>query len=119
MSRYDFDPEDFRAPAPRAKQKSAPKAKNAEPEHGRGGSGGGEQPKSKNRPERARNVDRGSRRPRQDRDREYKLRESDVATLIEIAKFRTVKNCRPLDTRASSEVRRMRVRSTRPRYNVR
>jgi DNA-binding MarR family transcriptional regulator len=91
MSRYDFDPEDYRAPVPPAKQKSAPKNKNAEPEHGRGGSGGVEQPKSKSRPERARSRERGNRRPRQDRDREYNLRESEVATLITIAKFRTVR----------------------------
>jgi len=91
MSRYDFDPEDYRAPAPPAKQKSAPKNKNTESEHGRGNSGSGEKPKSKNHPHHPMPRERGNRRPRQDRDREYKLRESEVATLIEIAKFRTVR----------------------------
>jgi DNA-binding MarR family transcriptional regulator len=90
MSRYDFDPEDYRAPAPPAKQKSARKTENAKAENGRGGSGG-EQPKSKSRPGRARSCERGSRHPHQDRDREYNLRESEIATLIEIAKFRTVR----------------------------
>ena len=42
----------------------------------------------RNRP---RNVERGNRRPHQDRDREYNLRDSEVAALIEIAKFRSVK----------------------------
>jgi hypothetical protein len=91
MSRYDFEPEDYRALAPAAKQSPGRKPDDAKPESGRGGSSGGDQPKSKNRPERARNVERGSRGPRQDRDREYKLRESEVAALIEIAKFRTVR----------------------------
>jgi DNA-binding MarR family transcriptional regulator len=91
MSRYDFDPEDYRTTAPAAKQQPGRKTEEARPESGHGGSSTGEQPKSKSRPERARSRERGSRRPRQDRDREYKLRESEVATLIEIAKFRTVR----------------------------
>ncbi len=91
MSRYDFDPEDYRAPAPPEKQQPERKTEDARPEPNRGGSGGGEQPKSRNRVERARIVEHGSRRPRQDRDREYNLRDSEVAALIEIAKFRTVK----------------------------
>jgi DNA-binding MarR family transcriptional regulator len=91
MSRYDFDPDDYRAPASPAKQQPERKTENAKPENDRGGASGSEQPKPRNGPERARNVERGSRRPRQDRDREYKLRESEVAALIEIAKFRTVR----------------------------
>jgi DNA-binding MarR family transcriptional regulator len=93
MSRYDFDPEDYRAPDPTAKQDSERKPEDAKPEPGRGGASGGEQeqPESRNRGERPRNVERGNRRPRPDRDREYNLRESEVAALIEIAKFRSVK----------------------------
>jgi hypothetical protein len=86
MSRYDFDPEDYRAPDPPAKQESERK-----PEDARCGASGGEQPESRNRAERSRTVERGNRRPRQDRDREYNLRDSEVAALIEIAKFRSVK----------------------------
>jgi DNA-binding MarR family transcriptional regulator len=91
MSRYDFEPEDYRTPA--SPEKEEPKRKDADEKakSGRGGSSSGEQPKSRNRPERAKPIERGTRRPRQDRDREYTLRESEVATLIEIAKFRTVK----------------------------
>jgi len=103
MSRYDFDPEDFRAPAPPAKHKSARKTENTKPENGRGGSGGGEQPKSKNRPKRARNVEPGNRRSRQDRDREYNLRESEVATLITIAKFRTVRTVDLVETQYNGD----------------
>lgn len=91
MSRYDFDPEDYRAPDPPAKQESARKPEDAKPEPGRGGASGGEQPEPRNRAERPRNIERGTRRPRQDRDREYNLRGSEVAALIEIAKFRSVK----------------------------
>jgi len=91
MSRYDFDPEDYRAPDPPAKQGSQRKPEDAKPESGRGGSTGSEQPESRSRAEWARNVERGIRRPRQDRDKEYDLRDSEVATLVEIAKFRTVK----------------------------
>ena len=91
MSRYDFDPEDYRAPDPPAKQESERKSEDAKPEHGRGGASGGGPPESRNRAERPRNIERGNRRPRQDRDREYNLRESEVAALIEIAKFRSVK----------------------------
>ena len=91
MSRYDFDPEDYRAPDPPAKQESARKPEDAKPESGRGGASGGEQPESRNREERPRNVERGNRRPHQDRDREYNPRDSEVAALIEIAKFRSVK----------------------------
>ena len=91
MSRYDLDPEDYRAPDPPAKQESGRKPENAQPEPGRGGPSGGEQSESRSRVERPRNVERGNRRPHQDRDREYNLRDSEVATLIEIAKFRTVK----------------------------
>jgi hypothetical protein len=90
MSRYDFDPEDYRAPDPPAKQDSERKPEDAKPEPGRGGANGGEQPESRNRAERPRNIDRGDRRPRQDRDREDNLRESEVAALA-IAKFRSVK----------------------------
>src|ERR1700683_5424349 len=91
MSRYDFDPEDYRAPDPPAKQESERKPEDGKPEPGRGGASGGEQPESRNRAERPRNIERGNRRPRQDRDREYNLRDSEVAALIEIAKFRSVK----------------------------
>jgi len=91
MSRYDFDPEDYRAPDPPAKQKSERKPEDVKPEPGRGGASGGEQPESRNRAERPRNIERGNRRPRKDRDREYNLRDSEVAVLIEIAKFRSVK----------------------------
>jgi hypothetical protein len=91
MSRYDFDPEDYRAPEPPAKQESERKPDDSKPEPGRDGASGGEQPESRNRAERPRNVERGNRRPRQDRDREYNLRDSEVAVLIQIAKFRTVK----------------------------
>ena len=91
MSRYDFDPEDYRAPDPPAKQKSERKPEDAKPEPGRGGASGGEQPESRNRAERPRNIERGNRRPHQDRDREYNLGDSEVAALIEIAKFRSVK----------------------------
>jgi hypothetical protein len=91
MSRYDFDPEDYRAPASPAKQQPGRKTENAKPETGRGGGSGGEQSKSKNRPEHPRPRERADRRSRQNRDRQYNLRDSEVATLIEIAKFRTVK----------------------------
>src|SRR5579872_2446166 len=91
MSRYDFVPEDYRAPDPPAKQDSERKPEDAKPEPGRGGASGGEQPESRGRGERPRNIERGNRRPRQDRDREYNLRESEVAALIEIAKFRSLK----------------------------
>src|SRR5271165_1178841 len=91
MSRYDFDPEDYRDTAPLAKQQPERKTEDVKPEPGRGGSGGGEQPESRNRAEHARSFEGGNRRPRQDRDKEYNLRDSEVATLIEIAKFRTVK----------------------------
>jgi hypothetical protein len=91
MSRYDFDPEDYRAPAPPAKQKPGRKTESAKPESGRGNSSGSDQPKSKNHPEHPRSRERENRRSRQDRDREYNLRESEVATLITIAKFRTVR----------------------------
>jgi hypothetical protein len=91
MSRYDFEPEDYRAPDPPAKQESERKPEDAKPEPARGGASGGEQPESRNRGERPRNIERGNRRPRQDRDREYTLRESEVAALIEIAKFRSLK----------------------------
>jgi hypothetical protein len=91
MSRYDFDPEDYRAPDPPAKQESERKPEDAKPEPGRGSASSGEQPESRNRAERPRNIERGNRRPRQDRDREYNLRDSEVAVLIEIAKFRSVK----------------------------
>src|ERR1700733_16320858 len=90
MSRYDFDPEDYRAPDPPAKHESERKPEDAKPERGRGGAGG-EQAEPRNRAERPRNIERGNRRPRQDRDREYNLRDSEVAALIEIAKFRSVK----------------------------
>jgi hypothetical protein len=91
MSRYDFDPEDYRDTAPSAKQPPERKAEDATPEPGRGGSGGSEQSESRNRAEHTRNFERENRRPRQDQDREYSLRDSEVAALIEIAKFRTVK----------------------------
>jgi hypothetical protein len=91
MSRYDFDPEDYRAPDPPAKQESARKPEDAKPEPGRGGASDDEQLESRNRGERPRNVERGNRRPHQDRDREYNLRDSEVAALIEIAKFRSLK----------------------------
>jgi hypothetical protein len=91
MSRFDFDPEDYRDTAPSAKQQPERKTEDAKPEPGRGGSGGGEQPEPRNRAEPARIVEHGNRRPRQDRDREYNLRDSEVAALVEIAKFRTVK----------------------------
>ena len=91
MSRYDFDPEDYRAPDPPAKQESERKPEDAKPEPSRSGANGGEQPEPRNRAERPRNIELGNRRPRHDRDREYKLRESEVAALIEIAKFRSVK----------------------------
>lgn len=91
MSRYDFEPEEYRAPDPPAKQASERKPEDPKPEPGRGGSGDGEQPESRNRGERPRSVERGNRRPIQDRDKEYNLRDSEVAALIEIAKFRTVK----------------------------
>lgn len=91
MSRYDFDPEDYRAPDPPAKQESKRKPEDAPPEPGRGGVSGGEQPESRSRAERPRNIERGNRRPRQDRDRNYNLRDSEVTALIEIAKFRSVK----------------------------
>ena len=91
MSRYDFDPEDYRAPDPPAKQESERKPEDAKPEPGRGGGSSGEQPEPRNRAERPRNIERGNRRPRQDRGREYNLRDSEVAALIEIAKFRSVK----------------------------
>jgi hypothetical protein len=76
MSRYDFDPEDYRAPDPPAKQESARKPEDAKPEPGRGVASGGEQPEPRNRAERPINIERGNRRPRQDRDREYNLRDS-------------------------------------------
>lgn len=91
MSRYDFDPEDYRAPDPPSKPESKRKPEDAPPEPGRGGTSGGEQPESRNRAERHRNIERGNRRPRQDQDRKYNLRDSEVAALIEIAKFRSVK----------------------------
>jgi hypothetical protein len=91
MSRYDFDPEDYRAPDPPAKRESERKPEDAEPKPGRGSASGGEQPESRNRAERPRNIEPGNRRPRQDRDKEYNLRDSEVAALIEIAKFRSVK----------------------------
>ena len=91
MSRYDFDPEDYRAPRSPAKEQLGRKTENTKQENGRGSSGGGEQPKSKSRPDRASSRERGNRRPRQDRDREYNLRESEIATLITIAKFRSVR----------------------------
>ncbi len=91
MSRYDFDPEDYRPPDPPTKQDSERKPEDAKPEPGRGGTGSGEQTESRNRAERPGNIERGNRRPHQDRDREYTLRDSEVAALIEIAKFRSVK----------------------------
>ncbi len=91
MSRYDFDPEDYRAPALPVNQQPERKTEDAKPEPGRGGSSGGEQSESRNRDERRGKAERGSRSPRQDRDREYNLRDSEVAALIEIAKFRTVR----------------------------
>src|ERR1700691_6015393 len=91
MSRYDFDPEDYRAPDPPAKQESERKPEDTNLEPGRGGASGSEQLESRSRTERPKNVVRGNRRPRQDRDREYNLRDSEVAVLIEIAKFRSVK----------------------------
>jgi hypothetical protein len=63
----------------------------AKPEPGRGSASGGEQPESRNHDAQPRNIERGNRRPHQDRDREYNLRDSEVAALIEIAKFRSVK----------------------------
>jgi len=91
MSRYDFDPEDYRAPDSPAKQDFERKPEDAKQEPGRGSASGGEQPESRNRAERPRNIERGNRRPHQDRDRDYNLRDSEVAALIEIAKFRSVK----------------------------
>jgi hypothetical protein len=91
MSRYDFDPEDYRAPDPPAKQESERKREDAKPEPGRGSVSSGEQPDSRSRAEHPINIERGNRRPRQDRDMEYSLCDSGVAALIEIAKFRSVK----------------------------
>jgi hypothetical protein len=53
MSRYDFDPDDYRAPAPPTKQQPGRKTENAKPENDRGGATGSEQPKPRNGPERA------------------------------------------------------------------
>jgi hypothetical protein len=91
MSRYDFEPEDYRAPASPESEKPKPKDTGEKAASSTGGSSASEQTQSRNRPERTKSIERGNRRPLQDRDREYNLRESEVAALIEIAKFRTVK----------------------------
>ena len=91
MSRYDFDPEDYRAPSPPPKQPRERKGEAEKPELGRGGSSGGEQPETRNRTQSERGRPLDTRQKYQNRDRTYNLRESEIHTLAEIGEFRAVR----------------------------
>jgi len=91
MSRSrDYDSENYFAPEPSRSGSSGRNEEQERPEAGRGGSGSAAEQEALRREEYeklSRNLDR---QVHQDRDRTYLLRESEVAALIEIGKFRTV-----------------------------
>jgi hypothetical protein len=91
MSRSrDYDSEDYLAPAPPRSGESSREAETDSQDLGRGTSGSNDSTDNRRQDEYeklSRNVDRTIHR---DLDRTYLLRESEVAALIDIGKFRTV-----------------------------
>lgn len=86
----DYDSEDYFAPEPSRSGTSARNETEERPEPVRGSSGSSAEQDALRREEYeklSRNVDR---QVHQDRDRTYLLRESEVAALVEIGKFRAV-----------------------------
>ena len=92
MSRSrDYDSEDYFAPEPSRSGSSGRGEETDTQEPGRAPSGSAAEPDALRRDEYerlSRNVDR---QVHHDRDRTYLLRESEVAALVEIGKFRTVR----------------------------
>jgi hypothetical protein len=92
MSRYDpLDPEELREPAVDSEKDREGKRDDNSPNAGRSGSSTGKQSNSRDRAHGERNKEARPRQKHRDRDRTYKLRESEIRTLAEIGTFRAVR----------------------------
>jgi DNA-binding MarR family transcriptional regulator len=92
MSRYNpLDPEELREPVVGSDTGRERKPADNSPNAGRSGSSAGKQSNARERTDSKRNKEPQPRQKHRDRDRTYKLRESEIRTLAEIGSFRAIR----------------------------